>query len=283
MKSASLGAPTDERATARRRAGWGSRRPSATRRTRRAATAATSDRRRRPTGRGPAWTTTERGRSAARPVPDVAQDGDARLTAPPACGGGPGAMKNGAPMKAVTMPTCSSPGRATRRPTTSAASSSDRGQHQRPRQDPAVVGPADGPGHVGHGEADEPDGAGGRDRGARSRTTTASADSSRVQLHPLAERAGDVVAEGQGVERREPTRGRARTPTTMNGSDLAGDGARRGRPASRRPRSGTGRASAMSSRRIAEVSDDSSGGHRRAGQGQLHRRGAARVPSSPSP
>ena len=108
------------------------------------------------------------------------------------------AMNTGAPMKAVTMPTCSSPGRATTRPMTSARDEQDGADDRRVRQQPAVVGTGDGPGDVGHGEPDEHDRTdGGRGaaaqqhdgRGATARTADA-----------LAERAGDVLAQGQAVE-----------------------------------------------------------------------------------
>ena len=94
----------------------------------------------------------------------------APVTAPPACGGARATMKNGAPMKAVTMPTCISPGRATTRPMTSAPSSRIGAEHHRVRQDPAVVGPGDRPGDVRHGEPDERD----RPGRARSRRRTSS-------------------------------------------------------------------------------------------------------------
>ena len=72
-------------------------------------------------------------------------------------------MKNGAPISAVTIPTCSSPGRAMTRPMTSAPSSRIGGQHHRVRQDPAVVRPGDRAGDVRDGQADE------RDRARRGR------------------------------------------------------------------------------------------------------------------
>ena len=150
-------------------------------------------------------------------------------------------MKNGAPMSAVTIPTWISPGRATTRPMTSAPSSSDRGEHHRPRQDPAVVRSADGPRDVRNGQADEGDRAG---RGSRRPAQQHDGERSggAHEGDPLAEAAGDVVAESEGVQRRcrRQGRGRRRRPGTERRPRRC---CRRARRATRPPRTGTGRAS----------------------------------------
>ena len=153
------------------------------------------------------------------------------------------AMKNGAPTKAVTMPTCTSPGRAIEPPDDVGAEQQDRRQHQRVGQDPAVVGTADRPGHVGHGEADEADRAGGgRGRPAQQH------DRQRRQAPGQVRPAGRAT----GRRRRRATRvlsaradaSASTAPTMRNGATWRDDRRRRGRPASRPPRTGTGRASA---------------------------------------
>ena len=126
----------------------------------------------------------------------------------------------------------------------------------RVRQEPPVVGAGDDPDDVGHREADEPDRPGGRGGAAAQQD-----DRQRRAMRPdpadaLAERAGDVLAERQAVERR-PEASASTMPTTRNGSDRATTRGRV-RPATRPPRSGTGRASPTSSRSIAEVNDASS-------------------------
>jgi hypothetical protein len=63
-----------------------------------------------------------------------------------------------------------------------------------------VVGPADGAGHVRDREADEGDGPGGGDRGAAQDDDRQRGDGAG-DLHALAQRAGDVLPEGEGVER----------------------------------------------------------------------------------
>ena len=109
-------------------------------------------------------------------------------------------MKNGAPTRAVMMPTSTSLGRATTRPTTSAAVSSaapptaEKGSSQRwstPDQQPAQVRDDEAD------EADRPGDGGGR---AAQQDRAEPARSGPGQGHPLAEPGGEVVAEGERVE-----------------------------------------------------------------------------------
>ena len=187
------------------------------------------------------------------------------------------AMKRARRRTAVTIPTCSSPGRATTRPRTSATSSSDGAEQRRVGQHPALVGAGDRPRDVRHGEADEDDRPG---RGGGAAAQQRDGD-----------RARDPDAAGVGAERpgRRRRRARARSAAgraaapaarraTMNGAPSAG------RAPPRWPsqvadaaRSGSGRASRGRAAHAVDERDQREG-DRRARQREADRRRPAAEP-----
>ena len=128
----------------------------------------------------------------------------------------------------MTIPTCTSDGRAMTPADDVGAEQQDRRQHHRVRQDPAVVGPGERPGDVGDGEADEDEGPGRGGGGAGTAARRERADA-RGGGDLLAEGAGDVVPEGEDVEPGAGDQCEQR-PMTMNGATCAATSA--ARPAS---------------------------------------------------
>ena len=151
------------------------------------------------------------------------------------------AMKTGAPMTAVTMPTSSSPGRATTRPMTSApssrigASTAEYGRSQR------WSGPVIARATCGTVRPTNPIGPGGRGGGAARAGPRPTPSNGPGRADALAERPGDVVAEGERVQQ-PARRQRQHDADDDERRDLRHDRRRRGRRASRPPRTGTGRA-----------------------------------------
>ena len=128
------------------------------------------------------------------------------------------ARKTGAPRNAVTMPTCSSDG-GDHDP----AEDVGEQQHRRAEHDRRRAAPSGGPAPVtrramyGHGQAEEPDRAGGGGRRAAQqgdREDAQHADPAGVR----AERGGRLVAQAQRVEPAGPATARARSPASRNGA-----------------------------------------------------------------
>ena len=114
------------------------------------------------------------------------------------------AMKAGAPRTPRTTPTWSS-ARGDDHPADDVGDEQhDRGQDRGVRQDPAVVRSAQQPGKMGHDQPDEDDRPARRGRRAAQHATVANR-TNRVRRTALPERDGDVLAEGQAVQR--PTAG----------------------------------------------------------------------------
>ena len=88
------------------------------------------------------------------------------IRAPPGSRSGRGRRRRGLRARRGATPTWSSPGETTTRPTMSASRSSDRGEHERVGQDPAVVRAAEQAREVRHDEPDEGDRAARRGRRA---------------------------------------------------------------------------------------------------------------------
>ncbi len=109
-------------------------------------------------------------------------------------------MNTGAPMSAVTMPTCSSPGYATTRPMTSAASRSGRRDERGEQDRPPVVGSGQPSDRVRDGEPDERDRPGGGHGGSGEQHGDDAADDPH-QHDALAEGGGELVTERERVER----------------------------------------------------------------------------------
>ena len=123
------------------------------------------------------------------------------------------------------------------------AEQQDRREHRRVRQDPAVVGPGDRPGDVRHGQPDERDRAGRRRRPRRRAAPPTTAENSRGQARPAGRASGRRRRRAPARSAADPTASAITVPTTMNGATCAAIVGVRARPASRPPRSGTGRAS----------------------------------------
>ena len=148
------------------------------------------------------------------------------------------ATKNGAPITAVTMPTCSSPGRATTRPMMSETEQQDRREDRGVRQHPPVVGTGDRARDVRHRQPDE------RDRSGRRGGSTDQQHHRQRREGPrrtdlLTERARDVVAQRQRVQH-APRDQRHHRSDGDERRQLRRDGRRPDPPATRPPRSGTG-------------------------------------------
>ena len=111
------------------------------------------------------------------------------------------ATSTGAPMTAQTMPACTSDGRATSRPTTSARTTNAAPRSSGQDEQPAVVDPDGGAHDVRDDEPDEGDGAG-QGGGAGGEEDGAAGGEAAVEHDVLPEPAGQVVAERDGVERR---------------------------------------------------------------------------------
>ena len=110
-------------------------------------------------------------------------------------------MKNGAPTRASTMPTCSSPGRATTRPSDVGGQQQRGAEQAGARDQPAVVGAGDGADDVRHDQPDEGDRPAGGGRRAAEQRDRGQPDGPG-QPDPLAQPAGDVLAEAEQVQRR---------------------------------------------------------------------------------
>ena len=115
---------------------------------------------------------------------------------------------------AVTMPTWSSPGRASTRPMTSAPSSSTGDEHRAVRQDPAQVGAGEGADEVRHHQPDEDDRPAGGGRGPAQQGDGDASTSDPGAAGSGAERPRGVVAERQGVQRPGGSRARRSSPTS---------------------------------------------------------------------
>ena len=140
-------------------------------------------------------------------------------------------------MTAQTMPACTSDGRATSLPTTSA--SDDEGGSEKRGQDeqPAVVDPDGGAHDVRDDEPDEGDRAG-EGRGTGGEEDGAPGGEAAVQHDVLPEPAGHVVTERDGVERR-PGREREHGADDEEREHVERPDAARGRRPSRPARSGS--------------------------------------------
>ena len=131
-------------------------------------------------------------------VGEIGQDGHA-VRPPRGCGSGRARRRRArrerpAPRRPAARRARARPGRDV------GAEQQDRSQQRRVRQDPPVVGPAQHPGDVRDDQADEHDRAAGRGgRAAQDRDGHEHHDAGAS--HALAEREGQVVTQGEAVER----------------------------------------------------------------------------------